>query len=39
MLMKTQEENFNDRFRNEAAGSSALMGIDEDEHSDIEMPE
>ena len=37
-LLQTEEDDFNDRFRNEAAGSDALMGLDdnmedEEEHT------
>ena len=35
--MQTEEDDFNDRFRNEAAGSSALMGLDDME--DVEEEE
>ena len=40
LLMQTEEDDFNDRFRNEAAGSSALMGIDdmEDEEEEEKNP-
>ena len=38
--MQTEEDDFNDRFRNEAAGSSALMGLDdmEDEEEEEKNP-
>jgi hypothetical protein len=32
--MHTEEQDFNERFRNEAAGSSALLGRDSDEEDD-----
>jgi hypothetical protein len=35
-LMKTEETNFNERFRHDFAGTSALMG--EDEESDLDQP-
>ena len=31
MLIQTEEDDFNERFKSEAAGSSALMGLDEEE--------
>ena len=34
--MQTEEDDFNDRFRNEAAGSSGLMGLDDDEMDEEE---
>ena len=39
--METQEDNFNERFRNEMAGSAGLMGIDdvEEDKSDVEFTE
>jgi hypothetical protein len=39
-LMQTEEDDFNDRFRNEAAGSSGLMGLDdmEDEEEEEKNP-
>lgn len=33
-LMQTEEMDFNERFRNDAAGSSALMGDDEEEEGE-----
>ena len=40
LLMQTEEDDFNDRFRNEAAGSSTLMGLDdmEDEEEEVKNP-
>lgn len=37
LLMQTEEMDFNERFRTEAASSSALMGVDEDDDEN-EMP-
>jgi len=34
--MQTEEDDFNDRFRNEAAGSSALMSLDDMEDDEEE---
>ena len=36
ILMQTEEDDFNDRFRNEVAGSSALMGLDDMEDDEEE---
>lgn len=36
MLMQTEEEDFNDKFRNEMAGSSGLMGLNESEEEEEE---
>jgi len=36
MFLHTDEADFNDRFRNEAAGSSALLGVDDEQEEDEE---
>ena len=36
MLMQTEEEDFNDKFRNEMAGSSGLIGFNESEEEEEE---
>ena len=37
--MQTEEDDFNDRFRNEAAGSSGLMGLDDDMDEEEKNPQ
>ena len=37
-LMQTEEDDFNDRFRNETAGSNALMGLDDIEEEEEKKP-
>ena len=39
IFLQTDEGDFNDRFRNEAAGSSALLGVDdENEEEELKNP-